>query len=136
MLEPGRLIVGNAGILRLAGDLSSSEGEGRTFIIVDAAMNDLIRPTLYDAWHDILPVGAGAGLPRARPTWSARSANPATPSRRTGPCRRSPPAICIAVMTAGAYGAVQSGDLQFAAAGAEVLVKGDRVRHRQAAPDL
>src|SRR5262249_29225988 len=55
ILEPGRLLVGNAGIL-VARVLYVKRGEGKTFVIVDAAMNDLIRPTLYEAYHEIRPV--------------------------------------------------------------------------------
>src|SRR5579871_571810 len=57
MFEPGRMIVGNAGIL-VSRVTYVKRGEGKTFIIIDAAMNDLIRPTLYEAHHDILPVRA------------------------------------------------------------------------------
>jgi diaminopimelate decarboxylase len=70
-IEPGRLIAGNAGVL-LASVLYVKEGEGRDFLILDAAMNDLIRPAMYDAWHDIVPVrepAAGAemrGIRRGR----------------------------------------------------------------------
>ena len=53
--EPGRLIAGNAGIL-VTEVVYRKEGEGKTFVIVDGAMNDLIRPTLYEAWHEALPV--------------------------------------------------------------------------------
>ena len=63
-LEPGRLIVGNAGVL-IASVIFVKKGENKSFVIVDAAMNDLVRPTLYDAHHDILPVRAPA--PRAAP---------------------------------------------------------------------
>ena len=54
-IEPGRLIAGNAGLL-VAAVIYRKAGEGRDFLIVDAAMNDLIRPAMYDAWHDIVPV--------------------------------------------------------------------------------
>ena len=63
-LEPGRLIVGNAGVL-IASVIFVKKGEGKSFVIVDAAMNDLVRPTLYDAHHDILPVQAPLSTPRA-----------------------------------------------------------------------
>ncbi len=64
IFEPGRLIVGNAGIL-VTRVLYVKHGEAKTFVIVDAGMNDLIRPTLYEAHHDIRPVRAGAvGAPR------------------------------------------------------------------------
>src|SRR5207237_1291337 len=55
VLEPGRMIAGNAGIL-IARVVYVKEGSAKRFVILDAAMNDLIRPTLYDAWHDLLPV--------------------------------------------------------------------------------
>ena len=55
IFEPGRLIVGNAGIL-VTRVLYLKRGEAKTFVIVDAAMNDLVRPTLYEAYHDIIPV--------------------------------------------------------------------------------
>ena len=54
-IEPGRLIAGNAGVL-LSEVIYLKRGEGRDFLILDAAMNDLIRPAMYDAWHDIVPV--------------------------------------------------------------------------------
>ena len=64
IFEPGRLIVGNAGIL-VTRVLYLKRGEAKTFVIVDAGMNDLVRPTLYDAYHDIWPVReAPAGAPR------------------------------------------------------------------------
>ncbi len=64
LFEPGRLIVGNAGIL-VARVIYVKRGEAKNFVIIDAAMNDLIRPTLYEAHHDILPVAqAPAGAPR------------------------------------------------------------------------
>ena len=59
MFEPGRMIVGNAGIL-VARVIYVKHGDGKTFVIIDAAMNDLIRPTLYEAYHEILPVAAPA----------------------------------------------------------------------------
>ena len=66
-IEPGRLIAGNAGVL-LARVIYRKAGEGRDFLILDAAMNDLVRPAMYEAWHDIVPVdragrrgGGGAG---------------------------------------------------------------------------
>ena len=62
-LEPGRLIVGNAGVL-VASVIFVKKGENKSFVIVDAAMNDLVRPTLYEAHHDILPVRAPRPAPR------------------------------------------------------------------------
>ena len=85
-IEPGRLIAGNAGVL-LAAVIYRKHGEGRDFLILDAAMNDLIRPAMYDAWHDIVPVRRAGGRAWSwrRSTWSGRSARPATPSPRARP---------------------------------------------------
>ena len=93
IFEPGRLIAGNAGIL-VTEVLYVKEGEGRTFVIVDAAMNDLIRPTLYDAYHRIGPVVRDGRAARSSATSSARSARPAISSPAAAPCRarsRRPP---------------------------------------------
>jgi diaminopimelate decarboxylase len=80
VLEPGRRLVGNAGLL-LTKIEYLKEGEGKNFAIIDAAMNDLMRPALYEAWHDIDPVVPRTVRP-ANTTWSARSAKPATSSAR------------------------------------------------------
>ena len=91
IFEPGRLIVGNAGIL-VTRVLFVKHGEAKNFVIVDAAMNDLIRPTLYEAHHEIWPVrGAGRRRAASAPTWSGRSARPATSSRSTATCRSPRP---------------------------------------------
>ena len=92
IFEPGRLIVGNAGIL-VTRVLYLKRGEAKSFVIVDAAMNDLVRPTLYEAHHDILPVRKPPARRRSSPTWSARSARPATTSRSTATCRSRSRAI-------------------------------------------
>ena len=88
IFEPGRLIVGNAGIL-VTRVLYLKRGEAKTFVIVDAGMNDLIRPTLYEAHHDIRPVREPPpGRRRASsPTWSGRSASPAISWRSTATWR-------------------------------------------------
>jgi len=109
IFEPGRLIVGNAGTL-LTRVLYVKHGEAKTFVIVDAGMNDLLRPTLYDAHHDILPVRqAAAGVPRI----IADVVGPVCESGDFLARDRSLPAPhagdLLAVMSAGAYGAVQSG---------------------------
>ena len=95
MLEPGRLIVGNAGVL-VASVIYLKKGENKHFVIVDAAMNDLVRPTLYDAHHEILPVkepAPRAALSRRAATSSARSAKAAIIWRSTATCPKSRPAI-------------------------------------------
>ncbi len=126
LFEPGRMIVGNAGIL-VARVIYVKQGEGKTFVIIDAAMNDLIRPTLYEAHHDILPV-------RAAPPGAADvTVDVVGPVCETGDylaLGRSMPEVkageLIAIMTAGAYGAVQSGTYNTRALVPEVLVKDDQ----------
>jgi diaminopimelate decarboxylase len=67
MFEPGRMIAGNAGYPRHLGVIYVKEADEKTFVIVDAAMNDLIRPTLYEAWHEVRPVKlSAASAPRIR----------------------------------------------------------------------
>jgi diaminopimelate decarboxylase len=123
IFEPGRLIVGNAGIL-LTRVLYVKHGEAKTFVIVDAGMNDLLRPTLYDAHHDILPVRqASAGAPRI----IADVVGPVCESGDFLARERSLPAPqagdLLAVMSAGAYGAVQSGTYNSRSLVPEVLVR-------------
>jgi diaminopimelate decarboxylase len=90
IMEPGRLIVGNAGIM-VTEVIYVKDGGSKTFVIVDGAMNDLIRPTLYEAYHDD-PAGAHIRPPTrraSRPISSARSARPVIIWRSTAkwPCR-------------------------------------------------
>jgi diaminopimelate decarboxylase len=139
MFEPGRMIVGNAGIL-VTRVIYVKHGEAKNFVIIDAAMNDLIRPTLYEAHHDILPlVAAAAGAP----TITADVVGPVCESGdylaldRTLP--EPKPGDLLAIMTAGAYGAVQSGTYNTRALVPEVLVKDDQyavVRPRIEVDDL
>jgi diaminopimelate decarboxylase len=126
MFEPGRLIVGNAGIL-VTRVIYLKEGAAKSFVVIDAAMNDLIRPTLYEAHHDILPVReAAAGAPSI-------VADVVGPVCETGDYlalgRNMPelkPGDLLAIMTAGAYGAVQSGTYNTRPLVPEVLVKDDK----------
>jgi diaminopimelate decarboxylase len=123
IFEPGRLIVGNAGIL-VTRVLYVKHGEAKTFVIVDAGMNDLIRPTLYEAHHDIRPVREGAvGAPRI----TADVVGPVCESGDFLALDRSlpepQPGELLAVMTAGAYGAVQAGTYNTRALVPEVLVR-------------
>ena len=116
-------------------------GTAKTFVVVDAAMNDLIRPTLYDAHHDIRPVRPAAGRRRraSSPTSSAGSARPATISPSTATCRRCRAGDLVAVMTVGAYGAVQASTYNTRPLLPEILVKGDEwavVRPRQTYDEL
>ena len=125
ILEPGRVIVGNAGAL-VASVLCLKKGENKRFVIVDAAMNDLVRPTLYDAHHDILP--AKAPEPRAAHFVRSDVVGPVCESGDYLALGRDLPELSpgdlIAVMTAGAYGAVQAGTYNSRLLVPEVLVKG------------
>jgi diaminopimelate decarboxylase len=126
MFEPGRMIVGNAGIL-VARVIYVKHGEAKNFVIIDAAMNDLIRPTLYEAHHDILPVtqaAAGARSIVADVVGPVCESGDYLALDRTLPEPRS--GDLVAIMTAGAYGAVQSGTYNTRPLVPEVLVKGDR----------
>ena len=124
IFEPGRMIVGNAGIL-VTRVLYVKRGEAKNFVIVDAAMNDLIRPTLYEAHHEIrLVQEPAAGAPRM-------VADVVGPVCETGDYLaleremvELAPGELLAIMTAGAYGAVQAGTYNTRALVPEVLVNG------------
>ena len=126
MFEPGRMIVGNAGIL-VARVIYVKHGDAKNFVIIDAAMNDLIRPTLYEAHHDILPVREAA--PGAR-TIIADVVGPVCETGDYLALDRTLPepkaGDLLAIMTAGAYGAVQSGTYNTRPLVPEVLVKDDQ----------
>jgi diaminopimelate decarboxylase len=126
MFEPGRMIVGNAGIL-VTRVIYMKPGDAKNFIIIDAAMNDLIRPTLYEAHHDILPVreaAKGAAMITADvvgpvcETGDYLALDRKLPEPKAGDL--------LAIMTAGAYGAVQSGTYNTRPLVPEVLVKDDQ----------
>lgn len=123
IFEPGRLIAGNAGIL-VTTVLYVKRGEAKTFIIVDAGMNDLVRPTLYDAYHEIVCVKPREGN-------RIIVADVAGPVCETGDyfaiARKMPeplPGDLLAIMSAGAYGAVQAGTYNSRLLVPEVLVSG------------
>jgi diaminopimelate decarboxylase len=126
MFEPGRMIVGNAGIL-VTRVIYVKHGDARNFVIIDAAMNDLIRPTLYEAHHDIMPVRQAA---KGAPAITADVVGPVCESGDYLALGRTMPepkaGDLVAVMTAGAYGAVQSSTYNTRAVIPEVLVKGDQ----------
>ncbi len=135
-IEPGRLIAGNAGIL-VADVIYVKSGEDRQFLILDAAMNDLIRPAMYDAWHDIVPVQeATAGVEQ-------------TPYDIVGPVcesgdtfakgRNLPPLTpgdLVAFRSAGAYGAVMSSEYNSRPLIPEVLVNGHQFAVIRARPSF
>ncbi len=126
IFEPGRLIVGNAGIL-VTRVLYVKRGDEKTFVVVDAAMNDLIRPTLYDAHHDIWPV-AEPGIAARRIV--ADVVGPVCESGDFLALDREMPepagGALLAVMSAGAYGAVQAGTYNTRPLVPEVLVRADQ----------
>lgn len=137
--EPGRLIVGNAGVL-VTSVIYVKQGENKSFVIVDAAMNDLIRPTLYEAHHELRLVRE-PGLDDPRIT-----ADVVGPVCETGDylaLNREMPAPkagdLIAVLSAGAYGAVQAGTYNTRLLAPEVLVRGSEysvIRPRTSFDDL
>ena len=133
VLEPGRMIVGNAGIL-VSRVIYVKDGEEKHFVIQDAAMNDLIRPTLYDAYHEIIAVDE----PATPDTMTADVVGPVCESGDYLARARRLPVLqmgdLIATMTAGAYGAVQACSYNSRPLMPEVLVNGARwalVRPRQ-----
>jgi diaminopimelate decarboxylase len=139
LFEPGRMIVGNAGIL-VTRVIHVKQGEAKKFVIIDAAMNDLIRPTLYEAHHDILPVRA---FPKGAPEITADVVGPVCESGDYLALGRKLPepkaGDLLAIMSAGAYGAVQSGFYNTRALVPEVLVNGNQyavVRPRVEVDDL
>ena len=126
MFEPGRMIVGNAGIL-VTKVVYVKHGDGKSFVIIDAAMNDLIRPTLYEAHHDILPVRqstAGAKTMVADVVGPVCETGDYLALDRTLPEPKA--GDLLAIMTAGAYGAVQAGTYNTRPLIPEVLVKNDQ----------
>jgi diaminopimelate decarboxylase len=122
--EPGRAIVGNAGVL-LAKVVFVKQGVSHRFVILDAAMNDLIRPALYEAWHDILPLKAPASR---RGMKEADVVGPVCETGDTFAAKRKLPPLSagdrVALMSAGAYGASMSSGYNTRLPAPEVLVNG------------
>ena len=139
VLEPGRMIAGNAGIF-VTRVVYVKPARDKTFVIVDGAMNDLIRPTLYEAHHEILPARQAA---ETAPTRLVDVVGPVCETGDYLALARLMPVVdqgdLIAFMTAGAYGAVQASTYNTRPLVPEVLVKGDEfavVRPRQTIEDL
>lgn len=137
MFEPGRSLVGNAGVM-LSEVLFLKPGEQKNFCIVDAAMNDLMRPALYEAWMDIVPCVARADVPVAlfdvvgpvceSGDWLGRDRGLAVKAGDV-----------VAVLSAGAYGMSMAGNYNTRGRAAELMVLGDRavsIRDREEASDL
>ena len=137
LLEPGRYIVGNAGVL-LTRCLYEKKGSAKTFKIVDAGMNDLIRPALYEGHHEIAPLKEYSG--------ALVTADVVGPICESGDffCqnREMPdfqPGDVIALLSAGAYGFVMASNYNTRPLPAEILVDGSRskvVRKRQTLEDV
>lgn len=138
VLEPGRLIVGNAGVLVTRVEYVK-QGPEKGFVIVDAGMNDLLRPAIYDAYHHIVPVARDP----ERPTATVDVVGPICESgdffardRLLGEVK---PGELLAVRSTGAYGFTMSSNYNTRPRAAEVLVRGDRwavVRRRETVADL
>jgi diaminopimelate decarboxylase len=139
VMEPGRVIVGNAGIL-VTKAMYLKEGETKSFVIVDAAMNDLIRPSLYGAYHEIRPVDEAAGH---RAKHQMDIVGPVCESGDFLAKDRSLAAVkpgeLMAVMSAGAYGFVMASNYNSRPRVPEVLIRGGEIhviRERETYDDL
>lgn len=137
LFEPGRYLVGEAGVL-LTRVIRLKQGEERTFLVLDAAMNDLARPSLYDAWHDIVPVGGDA-----RPMISYDIVGPVCETGDTFARARALPACApgdlLMIRGVGAYGASMASTYNSRPLAAEVLADAGRyavVRQRQRFEDM
>jgi diaminopimelate decarboxylase len=124
MIEPGRAIAANAGVLVSRVVHVHERPEGRRFLVLDGAMNDLIRPAMYDAYHDIRPVKPRAGQPAPYDVVGpiCETGDTFTRDRRLGPLASGD---LVAFMSAGAYGAVMSSEYNSRPLVPEVLVNGD-----------
>ena len=138
IMEPGRSIVGNAGIL-VTKVLYNKEAETKRFVIVDAAMNDLLRPSLYDAHHDILPVLKDESAPVNAVDVVGpicESGDFLAKDRKMGQLKQGD---LLAVMSAGAYGFTMSSNYNSRPRVPEVLIKGQAImiiRQRESYEDL
>ncbi len=139
IMEPGRVIVGNAGVL-VTKVLYTKEGEAKRFMIVDAAMNDLIRPSLYGAYHDIRPIRETAAHGERK---TVDVVGPVCESgdflAKDRSMPEAKPGELLAVMSAGAYGFVMSSNYNSRPRAPEVLVKGGEmhvIRARETYADL
>jgi diaminopimelate decarboxylase len=150
VLEPGRFIVGNAGVL-VSRVIYTKESGGKHFIIQDAAMNDLIRPTLYDSFHRIWPVEPVAGVPAPPEDYEADIPNTRKQDVVGPVCESSDflakdrrlPAVqrgdLLATFSAGAYGMAMSSNYNGRLRAAEVLVDGSShrlIRRRDTYADM
>ena len=131
-IEPGRLICGNAGVL-VAKVIYTKQGEGRDFLILDAAMNDLVRPSMYDAHHDIIPIKETQAAPQPYDVVGPVCETGDTFAR----ARNLPPMAegdLVAFRSAGAYGAVMASEYNTRPLVPEVLVSQDQFAVIRARP--
>jgi diaminopimelate decarboxylase len=138
IMEPGRLITANAGVL-ISQVVYVKKGDEKEFIILDAGMNDLIRPMLYDAWHEIVPVKEAKGA--AKRAYDV--VGPVCESTDLFAANRDLPQLAagdlVAILTAGAYGAVQASSYNARPPAPEILVRGRQfavTRPRQTVEDM
>jgi diaminopimelate decarboxylase len=136
--EPGRMIAANAGVLVARVLHVNSRPEGRKFLVLDAAMNDLLRPAMYDAWHDIRPVRPRDGEPVVYDVVGpiCETGDTFTRDRALPPLQAGD---LVAFMTAGAYGAAMSSEYNSRLLAPEVLVRGSQfavVRPRPTYDDM
>jgi len=136
--EPGRMIAANAGVLLARVLHVNARPEGRRFLVLDAAMNDLLRPAMYDAYHDIRPVKPRDGAPVAYDVVGpiCETGDTFTRDRELPPLEAGD---LVAFMTAGAYGAAMSSEYNSRLLAPEVLVKGSEfavVRPRPSYDDM
>jgi diaminopimelate decarboxylase len=137
LVEPGRFLVAQAGAL-VARVLQVKRNGKKTFVIIDAAMNDLIRPALYQAYHDVVPVRPRAGKPRIVDVVGpiCESGDFFAHDRKLPPLE---PGDLVAVLDAGAYGMSESSNYNTRLRPAEVLVEGSKarlIRRRETMADL
>ena len=136
MIEPGRALVGNAGLLLTRVEYLK-HGAGKNFAVVDAAMNDLMRPALYDAWHEVQPVSAAAG--------AARRYEIVGPVCESGDFLAHDRSLALqegdllAIMSAGAYGMTMSSNYNTRPRAAEIMIDGNAaylIRERETISEL
>lgn len=138
IMEPGRVIVGNAGLL-MTRVLYNKEGEAKRFVIVDAAMNDLIRPSLYGAYHEIKPVHEATGAKKHQVDVVGPVCESGDFLAKDRAMPDVKPGDLLAVMSAGAYGFVMSSNYNSRPRVPEVLIKGGDIfvlRSRETYEDL
>jgi diaminopimelate decarboxylase len=142
LVEPGRFLVGNAGILLTRVRYVKKSG-AKTFAIVDAGMNDLIRPALYQSYHEVVPVEEGKGDSPNRPRAKLDIVGPVCESGDFFALDREMPELregeLVAIMSTGAYGFVMASNYNSRPLPAEALVRSDKIeliRKRQAWEDL